>query len=134
MIKKILLIQNQDNLRRVMGAFFARNFEVVGAKSGLEAMSLLGRGYMPDVIIADASITDLSSAQLVANLRYSGMFGHIPVILVGDTADEQERSNLRQLGVLGFFGKTFDPIKLGDQVRQATRVSTDYLWAQATAA
>jgi DNA-binding response OmpR family regulator len=134
MMKKLLLVQSQDNLRRLMGAFFSQQFQVVGAKTGLEAMSWLSRGFIPDVIIADAGTPELSGVQLAANLRYSGMFSHIPVIIIGSEADDSEKTLLRELGISGVFGNPFDPVQLRERVTQLAAISGDYKWAGANAA
>jgi putative two-component system response regulator len=134
MMKKLLLVQNQDNLRQLMGAFFSQNFEVVGAKTGLEAMSRLGRGFIPDVIVVDAGTPELTGLQLVMNLRYSGMFGHIPVVMMGALPDGEDQALVQQLGIRAVFGNTFDPMQLRERVTQLSAIPGDYAWAGATAA
>jgi CheY-like chemotaxis protein len=117
-----------------MGTFFAQNFEVVSARTGLEAMGWLTRGFIPDIIIADAGAPELSGIEIAMNLSYSGMFGHIPVILMNTGPEAQDQRALQELGIRAVFGNPFDPVQLRDRVSQLTALSGELAWAGATAA
>jgi CheY-like chemotaxis protein len=120
MNRKILLVEDHDSLRQVIGAFLSRHFEVTGAKNGLEAMSQLSRGFVPDVIVTDALMPGLNGFQFLANLQCSGMYAHIPVVVISGSCNEDEEMRFKQLGIHQYFRKPFNPVQLQDSLIRIT--------------
>jgi CheY-like chemotaxis protein len=121
----VLVVDNHDGFRVLMGAFLSRQYEVVVAKSGLEAMSRLSQGQIPDAIVMDASLSGpgLDSESLMANLRCSGLFGGIPVIIISGTGSEQQEQRFRKLGAAAYFKKPFNPEQLQEQLDHYIQLS-----------
>lgn len=120
MNRKILLVEDHDSLRKVIGAFLSRCFDVTGAKNGVEAMSCLLHGFVPDVIVTDAKMPGLNGFQFLANLQCSGMYSNIPVIVISGSSNEEEELHFKQLGVHDYFRKPFNPVQLKDRLIQIT--------------
>lgn len=118
MNRKILLVENHDNFRFLMGAFLSRQFDVVGAKNGLDAMTWLSKGVLPDVIVTDVRMPGLGGAGLLANLRCSGLYSGIPVVVISDSDNLAEEYRLRQLGACAYIRKPFSPAALQEQLKQ----------------
>ncbi len=118
MNRKILLVEDHDSLRYLMGAFLSRQFDVVGAKNGLDAMSWLSQGLMPDVIVTDVRMPELGGADFLANLRCSGVYAEIPVVVISGGSDDLEESRLKQLGACEYIRKPFSPVMLQDRLKQ----------------
>ena len=118
MNRKILLVEDHDSLRYLMGAFLSRQFEVVGAKDGLDAMSWLSKGVLPDVIVTDVGMPGLGGADLLTNLRCSGLYADIPVVVISGDGNESEEQRLRQLGACDYIRKPFSPVMLQDRLKQ----------------
>lgn len=116
----MLLVEGHDSLRRLIGAFLSQQFEVAGAKNGLEAMSRLSQGFFPDVIVTDARVPDLGGTQFLANLRCSGLFADIPVVVIGGSDNDGEEQRFKQLGARDYFRKPFSPVKLQDSLLRLT--------------
>ena len=114
MSRRLLLVEDHDGLRQVIGRFLSENFEVVGAKNGLEAMSWLSKGMMPDVIVTDSAMPELDGAALLSNLRCSGLWSDIPVVVLGsgNTNAEEEAMHFKRLGACEYFSKPFSPMQL----------------------
>ncbi len=117
MNKKVLIVEDHDSLRYIIGAFLSKNFEVVGARNGLEAMSWLSKGVMPDVIVSDSCMPELDGATFLSNLRCSGLFSKIPVVIISG-ADSEDEQRFQQLGISAYFRKPFNPVHLQDQLIQ----------------
>lgn len=118
MNRKILLVEDHDSLRQVIGAFLSHRFEVTGAKNGLEAMGHLSQGFLPDVIVTDAMMPGLNGFQFLANLRCSGMYSNIPVVVITGSCNDDEAARFRQLGVRDYFHKPFNPLQLQERLAQ----------------
>ncbi|MBX2890620.1 MAG: response regulator [Saprospiraceae bacterium] len=120
MNRKILLVEDHDSLRHVIRAFLANRFEVTSAKSGLEAMSHLSQGFVPDVIVTDAMMPDLTGFQLLFNLRNSGIYANIPVIVISGSCNDEEELRFKELGAHDYFRKPFSPTQLQNRLIQLT--------------
>lgn len=117
MNKKVLIVEDHDSLRYIIGAFLSKNFEVVGARNGLEAMSWLSKGVLPDVIVSDACMPELDGATFLSNLRCSGLFSKIPVVIISGS-DSEDEQQFQKLGISAYFRKPFNPVLLQDQLIQ----------------
>ena len=115
--KKALVVESNDTLRQFIGTFLSTNFDVAIVRTGLEAMARLGRGQIPDIIITDTQVTDITGVAFLTSLRNSGLFGNIPVVAIGD-ADHEAEEQFRNLGVRDYFQKPFNPIRLQDRIVQ----------------
>lgn len=120
MNRKILLVEDHDSLRQVIGAFLSGRFDVTGAKNGLEAMGHLSQGFAPDVIVTDAAMPGLSGFQFLANLRCSGMYAHIPVVVISGSCNDDDAQRFQQLGIQDYFRKPFNPVQLQERLVQIT--------------
>ncbi|MBC7774970.1 MAG: response regulator [Phycisphaerae bacterium] len=118
MSRRLLLVEDHDGLRRIIGNFLSEKFDVVGAKNGLEAMSWLSKGVMPDVIVTDTAMPVLDGAALLFNLRCSGLWADIPVVVLGsgNTDDAAEEQRFKMLGAYGYFAKPFSPTQLQNRL------------------
>ncbi|HRI60829.1 MAG TPA: response regulator [Saprospiraceae bacterium] len=114
MNRRILLVEDHDSLRQVIGAFLSKRFDVTGAKNGLEAMSRLSNGLLPDAILTDVFMPGLNGFQFLANLQCSGIYANIPVVVMSGSCDEEEELRFKQLGVDNYFRKPFNPVQLQD--------------------
>lgn len=116
MNRRLLLVEDHDGLRRVIGSFLSEKFDVVGAKNGLEAMTWLSKGMMPDIIVTDSAMPEIDGAALLFNLRCSGLWANIPVVVLGNTDDEAEERRFKMLGAYEYFAKPFSPMLLQDRL------------------
>ena len=83
----------------------------------MEGMAWLASGNIPDLIILDMEMPRLNGLEFLQQLRASGVFRNIPVILVSANEIEEEISQTFDLGIVDFIQKPFNPIKLKDKVR-----------------
>lgn len=113
------MVEDHDSLRRLLGNFLSDNFDVIGAKNGLEAISWLSKGLVPDVIITDNEMPEIDGANLLQQLRCTGLWSNIPVVVMGEVEDSARESRRYQsLGAKAFFNRPFSPIALQEKLLQ----------------
>jgi CheY-like chemotaxis protein len=118
MNRKVLIVEDHDSLRLLLGSFLSKSFDVVSAKNGLEAMGWLSKGEMPDVIITDLRMPELNGNQFLSNLKCSGMFRDIPVVVISASENEDDERRYRALGARDFIRKPFNPVNLKERLLQ----------------
>jgi two-component system, chemotaxis family, chemotaxis protein CheY len=114
----ILIIEDHDAVRLLLGMTFKRQFNVVTKKDGLEGLAWLSAGNVPDLIILDMQMPRLNGLGFLRQLRSSGMFRQIPVLLVSGNNDAVENAELFDLGIVDFIPKPFNPASLSEKVKK----------------
>ena len=71
------------------------------------------KGVVPDVIITDNEMPEIDGATLLRQLRCSGLWSGIPVVVMGEVEDtDKEAARFKSLGAQDFFNKPFSPVAL----------------------
>jgi CheY-like chemotaxis protein len=84
--QRILLADDDEDIRSVFELVLSEHYDVVCAQSGSEALAL-ARSLLPDVILVDWTLPDASGGELVAQLRASGPeLASVPVVVVSGAA------------------------------------------------
>ncbi len=126
----ILIIEDHDAVRLLLGLTFKKQFTVVTKRDGLEGLAWLAAGNFPDIIILDMQMPRLNGIGFLRQLRSSGMFNQIPVMLVSGNNDANENAELFDLGILDFIPKPFNPTLLYEKVKKIISNNEIKLYAQ----
>lgn len=122
MLRKVLLVEDHDNARRLLGNFLSDKFEVTGARNGLEAMTWLSKGLSPDVIVTNKEMPEMDGNDLIRQLRCTGLWSEIPVIVLSQENNGPDDSGyFKSLGVSECFTKPFNPLALQEKILQIVR-------------
>ena len=117
---KILIVDDEDDIRKMLGRVMAKKgFEVLEASKGLAALQLV-RDENPDVILLDAMLPEVHGFDICRRIKGSQRYGHIPIIMVsaiyrGWRVAEDLRNSY---GVDAFLEK---PFKIGEVVAHVER-------------
>lgn len=93
----------------------ADEFEVTGATSGKKCFELLKKGDIPDLILLDIMMPEMSGWDVLAKLRGESAWKHIPVIFL--TAKDDDTS--KGLGTLtsdDYITKPFEITDLKERI------------------
>ncbi len=114
--KNILVIEDHESIRLLFSRFLGKQYDVVTKQDGFDGLVWLSYGNIPDLIILDMSMPRLSGLDFLNNIRTSGFFHDIPVIIVSGEEDSRIIEQCHQLGIEGFITKPFNPIKLNAKI------------------
>jgi CheY-like chemotaxis protein len=89
------LFENFDGLR------------LVTARSAEEGVRL-ARALLPEVVVMDINLPDMSALQALAALRSSGETRHIPVIALTEAASQRDKKRGSQAGFFRYLTKPID--------------------------
>jgi two-component system, chemotaxis family, chemotaxis protein CheY len=112
----ILIIEDHDAVRLLLGLTFKKQYHVVTKRDGIEGLAWLSAGNMPDLIMLDMQMPRLNGLEFLRQLRSTGFFAQIPVLLVSGNNDATENAQVFDLGIVDFVQKPFNPVSLRDKV------------------
>lgn len=96
-------------------------FEVAGAASGAEAISLAQR-WAPDIILLDVLMPVMDGFEACRRLKAQPITAHIPVVMVTSLNDQDERVRGLEAGADDFLVKPVDQPTLFARLRALLRV------------
>jgi type II secretory ATPase GspE/PulE/Tfp pilus assembly ATPase PilB-like protein/CheY-like chemotaxis protein len=105
--RKVLLVDDEDTLRRVMKDLLEREGYIVSeARDGVQALDQVDR-FGPDVIVLDLNLPGLDGYGVLSHLRSRPATSGIPVVVLTAKSDEDNEVRVFQLGADDFLTKPF---------------------------
>lgn len=98
MKKHILVIDDKLTFRKLISITLSDKYEVTTAQNGFHAMMLLQNGLVPDAVISDLMMPQLDGKGLTKQLRLSGLFQDIPIIIMSSIDKSAKRIELLKAG------------------------------------
>src|SRR5690606_4794317 len=114
--KSILIIEDHDSIRLLLGSMLSKHYNVTPLRDGMVGMAWLVKGNVPDLILLDMSMPRLSGKDFLKNIRQSGFFREIPVIVVSANDGDEDKKNCLKWGVCDYLTKPFNPIELKNKI------------------
>jgi type II secretory ATPase GspE/PulE/Tfp pilus assembly ATPase PilB-like protein/ActR/RegA family two-component response regulator len=105
--RKVLLVDDEDQLRRVMKDLLEREgYTVAEAADGVQALDQVDR-FGPDVVVLDLNLPGLDGYGVLSHLRSRPSTAHVPVIVLTAKGDEDNEVRVFELGADDFLTKPF---------------------------
>jgi two-component system, chemotaxis family, chemotaxis protein CheY len=115
-LKKILIIEDDEPLCWLLEKILTGKYEPIIMKNGLEGLSWLSDGNMPNLIISDINMPTLDGIELLENIRSSGILRDIPVIMLSASDEPEKRKRCLALGASNYLIKPFEPQLLIEEI------------------
>ena len=77
----ILIVEDDAEIRKFIKSIFKKEYSTKTARNGKEGIEI-SRKYIPDIIISDVMMPELSGVEMVSKLKSEELTCHIPVILL----------------------------------------------------
>lgn len=104
---KVLLVDDEDQLRRVMRDLLERDgYTVTEARDGVEALDQIDR-HAPDIIVLDLNLPGLDGYGVLSHLRSRPATVAIPVVVLTAQGDEDNEVRVFEMGADDFLSKPF---------------------------
>ncbi|HZH80564.1 MAG TPA: response regulator, partial [Gemmatimonadales bacterium] len=105
--RKVLLVDDEDSLRKVLKDLLEREGYVVAeARDGVQALDQVDR-VGPDIIVLDLNMPGLDGYGVLSHLRSRPATADIPVLVLTAKSDEDNEVRVFELGADDFLTKPF---------------------------
>jgi type IV pilus assembly protein PilB len=107
--KKVLLVEDEDALRRVLKDLLEREgFTVFEAADGVVALDEIDRAA-PDIVVLDLNLPRLDGYGVLSHLRARPATAELPVIVLTAKGDEDSEVRVFEYGASDYLTKPFRP-------------------------
>jgi len=112
MKRKILVVDDKKEFRRLTKIILSSNYEIETAENGMDALAKLQKGYIPDLIVCDFMMPELNGEEFIIQLKTSGAFRDIPVIMLSSIDKSSEKARVLKNGASDYIIKPYNPEEL----------------------
>ncbi|MFC7523390.1 response regulator [Parapedobacter sp. GCM10030251] len=124
MKKRILLVEDEPTIQRLLHFILSKEYDVQATANGYEAFLWLESRQIPDLIIMDWVMPQMDGRSFLKCLKVSGLYSEIPVIVLSASENVIEELSGLPYSVNNFLSKPFDPIILKETIRSIFKTST----------
>ncbi|MEE2665317.1 MAG: ATP-binding protein [Myxococcota bacterium] len=109
--RPILVVDDNADMRELIGFILGREFAVHLARSGREALDMLEQ-LEPDLVVSDIMMPEMSGTELCRAIKQDRRLRDIPVMLVSSKAESEMKIEGLELGADDYVTKPFHPREL----------------------
>lgn len=105
----ILIVEDNEELMELMESVFKKNYQVVTAKNGQEALRIFDKENVNiDLIISDVMMPEMNGLELCRTIKSNIETSHIPIILLTARSTPEDRIECYKAGANGYISKPFE--------------------------
>ena len=117
MSHRIVIAEDEADIRANLTRLLTlEDYQVWAAPNGREALQLV-RQHLPDIVLSDVMMPEMTGHQLVKALRADPLTAHIPTVLLTAKADRSDVREGMNLGADDYLTKPFQRNELLDCIR-----------------
>lgn len=118
--QRILVIDDEMTIRRLLSSFLGSEFDVTTSESGTEAIRI-GALEETDLLILDNSMPEITGLEVLEHIRKHSETSKLPVIMLSSNAKSQDRILALEAGADDYLVKPFNPEELRARIRAIMR-------------
>ncbi len=117
---RILIVEDNDDLRTFMQYPLQADFEVLLAEDGVQAWDIIQK-QMPDLVVSDVMMPNMDGFELCRLMKSTYETSHIPLILLTALSGKAEQLHGLGLGADDYLTKPFDMTLLVHRIKSIIR-------------
>lgn len=106
-LKSILIVDDDDDMREYLKQLFRLDYRVFEASNGARGLAMV-REIMPEVVISDVMMDEMTGIEMCAKVREDIEISHIPVILLTSSSSSEIKLKGLEGGADDYISKPFD--------------------------
>lgn len=116
MNKSILLVDDKPEIAKII-ILYLSGYDVKYVENPVIALEWLRAGHIPDAIISDLMMPEMSGEEFVSVLKTEELFSKIPILILTSVESDSDRKRLFEKGANDFILKPFNPEELKTRVK-----------------
>lgn len=119
MKKSILILDDKKTIANVIAIYLSDEYDITYFENPILGIKWLQEGNIPDLIITDIYMPEMSGEDFILFLKQNEFFSSIPVIVLSGEESSEMRIRLLEEGAEDFILKPFNPLELKVRVKKA---------------
>lgn len=115
---KLLIVDDKEQIGKILIAYLSGDYDMFYVQNPVEALSWLGQGNIPDLIISDIRMPEMRGDEFLLHLKNNELYDHIPVIMLSSEDSTTERIRLLEDGAEDYIVKPFNPLELKIRIKK----------------
>ena len=118
----VMIVDDSPSIRHLISnAIENAGWTAIVAQDGLDALDILQDAReLPDVILSDVEMPQISGGELLAILKAQAYLREIPVVMITSRVNHEQRQRAFDLGAAEYLMKPFDNAKLIETIKTLT--------------
>lgn len=108
MSRKVLVVDDDARVRRLVIATLGEDYSLLEAADGSQALDIASR-EKPDVVLLDVKMPGMDGFEVCRRLKAGSATAQARVVMVTGLADDNDRNKGRKAGADAYFTKPFSP-------------------------
>ncbi|MCM8787615.1 MAG: response regulator [Candidatus Omnitrophica bacterium] len=122
MIEKILVIDDEENICKLLNAFLEKKgYIVITAKSGKEGLKIAYK-HKPDLILLDINMPRIDGFKVLKKLKSNVKTMSIPVIMLTGRGDEESKIKAAAFYSEYYITKPFDLEEIANKINEIAKI------------
>ena len=117
MVNKILVVDDEQHIRRLVNLILGKEYEILEASDGEEAIDI-ARREGPVLILMDVMMPNLDGIGACHILKSDDRTKAIPVVMLTAIGDKLDQDYARGMGADGYMTKPFGAQELRDVIKE----------------
>ena len=113
-----MIIDDKEDIRELVKEGLEQaghRYSVISVCSGQECLDLLSDGVLPDIILLDIMMPEMSGWNVFADIKENPKWKHIPIVFLTAKSDPYSKG-LGQMGAEDYIEKPFSVQDLQDRI------------------
>lgn len=112
MKKRVLIVDDKSTIAKVIQVYIAELFDCVYFEDPIKAIAWLQDGNIPDLIISDIYMPNMTGAEFLDYLKKNDLFKSIPFVILSSEDSTSQKIALLEKGADDYISKPFNPMEL----------------------
>src|SRR5476651_1561827 len=119
---RLLIVDDDLSILKLLNFILTKDYEVVVRNNGIDAFSWLEDGNIPELIISDLQMPYFDGQSFIKNVKISGLFRDIPIIMLSAAHNLEEQVNNMPFQIDAYMPKPFSPASLRSAIIQVLSI------------
>lgn len=115
--QQLLVVEDDQSIRFLLKHIFEDSYQVTSCGNGKEALTMMQQGFIPDIIISDLSMPEMSGTNFISTVKESTFFRKIPLVVLSASDTSNEKVACLKKGADDYVVKPFNPEELEIRVK-----------------
>jgi len=110
--KRILIVDDKSTIAKVIQVYISDLYDCIYFEDPLKAIAWIQEGNIPDLIISDIYMPNMSGAEFLDYLKKNDLFKSIPFVILSSEDSTSQKISLLKKGADDYISKPFNPMEL----------------------